>query len=84
MSAHPDHLSAIWRQAAVDRWYDAQDHVGEADTNPDPFARAAGDAAVRVVLAYLQGVCRVAVTPERIAEEIDSLVVDEHPVEEHR
>ncbi len=46
-------LSDSWHAAAVDRWYDAQDHVGQADTDPEPYVETAADAAVRVVLAHL-------------------------------
>lgn len=42
-----------WRKAAVDRWYGSQDHVGQADTNPNPYVEAAADAAVGVVLERL-------------------------------
>ena len=45
-----------WRQAAIDGWYGSQDHVGQADIDPEPHASAAGDAAVRVVLKYLRAI----------------------------
>jgi hypothetical protein len=46
--------SSEWRRAAVDRWYDAQDHVGQADTDPEPYVEAAADAAVLAVLKRLR------------------------------
>jgi hypothetical protein len=46
--------SSEWRRAAVDRWYASQDHVGQADTDPEPYVEAAADAAVRVVLEGLR------------------------------
>lgn len=45
-----------WRKAAVDGWYGSQDHVGQADTNPEPHIEAAADAAVRVVLEHLRDI----------------------------
>lgn len=52
-------LRASWRKAAVDRWYGSQDHVGQADTDPEPYVEAAADAAVIAILEYLR------VAPER-------------------
>lgn len=52
-------LSGRWRKAAIDRWYDSQGHVGQADTDPEPYVVAAADAAAITVLRRLRN------TPER-------------------
>lgn len=47
-------LDTDWRTAAVGRWYDAQEHVGQADCNPEPYIETAAAAAIRTVLEYLR------------------------------
>jgi hypothetical protein len=42
-----------WRQAAIDAWYAAQDHIGQADCDPEPYLKAAADAAVGVAMKHL-------------------------------
>lgn len=37
----------------MDRWYASQDHVGQADTDPEPYLIQAADAAVRRLLNAL-------------------------------
>lgn len=43
-------MNAPWRAAAIEAWYESQDHVGQADTDPEPYVAAAADAAAAAAL----------------------------------